>query len=386
MHLGFDAAPTVIATPSSPQRAAEVFASPQRFVARHGAGSDRLPRLRILARWDDSMGATIGDRIMAFSGVAGAVGGDTADLLLRRDLTEKIGQHRRIADMAPGDLDGPNFQRLFVDPEVDLTPDPPFWTAMFAGVPLAFALHLDDRVRTPGDDPHQLGRAAVGDIDRVPADVRIGEERTHGGGESAHQNAPFNRTRPMVSPAPPATASVATPISVFEVATLVVRLVSDIVAGIELVLEAVRVRREESEERERQWKELQRRRRLAKARKEREERRLSHLQRIVDPIRDRPPPEEDTGDLRRAGCIGGDRGPGGLDARRHRSQAAEAGSLGDEAAAVLLPVPAADAGAQVRRRRDASLPGAAVSAEGRPACPREREADPRLHRRADSPA
>lgn len=60
------------------------------------------------------------------------------------------------------------------------------------------------------------------------------------------------------------------------------RMISDIVAGIELVLEAIRVRREESEERERQWKELQRRRGLAKARKEREERRLSHLQRIVE--------------------------------------------------------------------------------------------------------
>lgn len=60
------------------------------------------------------------------------------------------------------------------------------------------------------------------------------------------------------------------------------RMVSDIVAGIELVLEAIRVRREESEERERQWKDLQRRRELAKARKEREERRFSHLQRIVE--------------------------------------------------------------------------------------------------------
>ena len=45
-----------------------------------------------------------------------------------------------------------------------------------------------------------------------------------GATEGAHQNAPLSRTRPMVSPAPPATASVATPISVFEVATLVVRL------------------------------------------------------------------------------------------------------------------------------------------------------------------
>ena len=60
------------------------------------------------------------------------------------------------------------------------------------------------------------------------------------------------------------------------------RMVSDIVAGIELILEAIRVGREESEERERQWKELQRRRALANARKEREERRFSHLQRIVE--------------------------------------------------------------------------------------------------------
>tara|TARA_R110000868_G_scaffold411283_2_gene702784 strand:+ start:65003 stop:66259 length:1257 start_codon:yes stop_codon:yes gene_type:complete len=59
------------------------------------------------------------------------------------------------------------------------------------------------------------------------------------------------------------------------------RMVPDIVAGIELVLETVRVRREESEERERRWQELQRRRKLAHARKEREEKRLVHLDRIV---------------------------------------------------------------------------------------------------------
>lgn len=60
------------------------------------------------------------------------------------------------------------------------------------------------------------------------------------------------------------------------------RMVPDIVAGIELVLEAIRVRREESEERERRWQELQRRRKLAHARKEREEKRLAHLQSIVE--------------------------------------------------------------------------------------------------------
>ncbi len=44
------------------------------------------------------------------------------------------------------------------------------------------------------------------------------------------------------------------------------RLVPDIVAGIELVLEFIRVRREEREDRERKWQELQRRRKLAHAR------------------------------------------------------------------------------------------------------------------------
>ena len=65
---------------------------------------------------------------------------------------------------------------------------------------------------------------AVSDVDRVPADVGIGEECANGGGESAHQNAAFRRTRPMVSPAPLATASTATPMRVLSVATVVQRL------------------------------------------------------------------------------------------------------------------------------------------------------------------
>jgi hypothetical protein len=81
-----------------------------------------------------------------------------------------------------------------------------------------------DRVCAPGDDAHENGRAAVGDVDRIPADVRIGEERADGGGEGVHQKAAFRRTRPMVSPAPLATASTATPIRVLSVATVVQRL------------------------------------------------------------------------------------------------------------------------------------------------------------------
>jgi hypothetical protein len=59
-------------------------------------------------------------------------------------------------------------------------------------------------------------------------------------------------------------------------------MVLDIVAGIAPILEAIRVRREESKERERQWRGLQRRPRPAKARKERQEMPPAHLQRVVD--------------------------------------------------------------------------------------------------------
>ena len=52
-------------------------------------------------------------------------------------------QNRCITDIACGDLDGPDLQCFLVDPEVNLAPDPSFCTAMLAGMPLAFTLHLD---------------------------------------------------------------------------------------------------------------------------------------------------------------------------------------------------------------------------------------------------
>ena len=101
----------------------------------------------------NGMGATIGDCTMAFSGIVGTVRGDAAYLLVRRELVEQIGQHRHIADVAPGDLDGPNLQRFLVEAEMDLAPDPPFPATMLAGVPLAFALHLDPEQRSRGLRP-----------------------------------------------------------------------------------------------------------------------------------------------------------------------------------------------------------------------------------------
>lgn len=91
------------------------------------------------------MGTALGDCVMAFPRIVGAVCRDAADLLVRRDLVEQIRQHRRVADVAPGDLDRPNLQCSLVNPEVDLAPDAAFRATVLACVPLAFALNLDAR-------------------------------------------------------------------------------------------------------------------------------------------------------------------------------------------------------------------------------------------------
>ncbi|QPM91185.1 hypothetical protein PSAL_024340 [Pseudooceanicola algae] len=89
------------------------------------------------------MRTAVGDSVVALARVIGTVGGDAADLLIRRDLAERVGQNRCVADMVPCDFNGSDFQCLLINPEKDLAPDPPLGTAMLAGVPLAFALDLD---------------------------------------------------------------------------------------------------------------------------------------------------------------------------------------------------------------------------------------------------
>ena len=69
------------------------------------------------------------------------------------DLAEKLRQHGGVADVAFGDFDSADFQRLLIDPEVDLAPDAAFGAAVLAGVPLALAFDLD-----PGAVDQQMQR------------------------------------------------------------------------------------------------------------------------------------------------------------------------------------------------------------------------------------
>ncbi len=80
---------------------------------------------------------------MAITGVIRPVSSHGRDLLMRRDLVQKLRQHGRVADARPGDLDGPYFQRLFIDAKMDLPPLPGAGSPVFAGHPFAFTFNLD---------------------------------------------------------------------------------------------------------------------------------------------------------------------------------------------------------------------------------------------------
>lgn len=60
-------------------------------LSRRGSRGDDLPRLRILSGRDDSVSSAVGNGIMAFESVIGAVGRDATDLLALRDLAEQDG-------------------------------------------------------------------------------------------------------------------------------------------------------------------------------------------------------------------------------------------------------------------------------------------------------
>ena len=121
----------------------------------------RLPRLGVLAGRDDGGGVSSGNCLVTLPGFIGAVCRHGTNLFVCRDLVEQVRQDGCIPNVAPGDLDGSNLQRLFVDADVYLAPDAPLGDTVFAGALLAFALGLD-----AGAVDEQVQRtlaAAIGD-------------------------------------------------------------------------------------------------------------------------------------------------------------------------------------------------------------------------------
>lgn len=74
-----------------------------------------------------------------------AVGGHRADVLSLRDLVQQVWQDRTVAVAAEGRLHCPNVGGGRVHGQMDLAPVASTLNAVLKGVPLALALHLDNR-------------------------------------------------------------------------------------------------------------------------------------------------------------------------------------------------------------------------------------------------
>lgn len=96
------------------------------------------------------------DGLVAGFRVVGPIAADAGDVFVRRYLPEQSRQHRRIADAVVRDLNGPDFQRYCINPQMHLAPLAPIVGTVFLGFPFTFAQHLDV---SAVDQQRQVGRA-----------------------------------------------------------------------------------------------------------------------------------------------------------------------------------------------------------------------------------
>jgi hypothetical protein len=85
------------------------------------------------------------NRIVTFTCVVCSVGCNAAEFLVRWDLVEQIWQNGRIPDTAACDLNCSYLLCLFINPNMYLTPQAAFGTAVLAGVPFSLAFSFDAR-------------------------------------------------------------------------------------------------------------------------------------------------------------------------------------------------------------------------------------------------
>ena len=81
---------------------------------------------------------------MALVRVVGPISGDAGDLVVGGDLAQEFGQQGVVANVTAtgSELDGPNLQYVFVDPEMDRGRNAAHETAMLAGGSLTLPLDL----------------------------------------------------------------------------------------------------------------------------------------------------------------------------------------------------------------------------------------------------
>ena len=162
VHLGLDTTASVVAAPPPPDRSADVSDGAQGLVSPWDTGTVFHPWLGVAPGRDDCVGAAGGDGVAADATVIGAVRGHQGDRLALGDLRRQAGQHRRVADAAPDDLDGPDLERRLVHGQMDLAPHASPRPAVLARMPLAFTAGLD--ARAVDEQVQRPTRAPVGEL------------------------------------------------------------------------------------------------------------------------------------------------------------------------------------------------------------------------------
>ena len=165
MHLGFDAAPAAVSTPFPPECLAQIFRCAERVVLGDRTGGAWLPRPGISKRRNDCGGTAFSDSITASTRVVCPICVLVANLKIAQELVEKLRSHRSIPGIASGDLDHSDFQRMFVDTNVDLAPDASFRAAMLASIPFAFPFYLD--AGAIDQEVQRTLRAEIRNVDRT---------------------------------------------------------------------------------------------------------------------------------------------------------------------------------------------------------------------------
>lgn len=128
-----------------------------------GSRAILFPRAAVFADRDDRDGLPLDDGGVAPARVVGAVGGYRADLLVRRDLAEQVGEHGAVAVPAGGEFHGADVGCGWVHGQMHLAPLATALRAMLARLPFAVAEELD-----PGAVDQQVQRAicaAIGNLD-----------------------------------------------------------------------------------------------------------------------------------------------------------------------------------------------------------------------------
>ena len=104
------------------------------------------------------MDATLGNGAVALARAVCATGGDAGNFLIGEGLVKQYRQHRRMSDVASGDLNDSDLECVLIDPKVDLALYAALGPAILTCIPHSFAFDVearavDQEVRRPLEPP-----------------------------------------------------------------------------------------------------------------------------------------------------------------------------------------------------------------------------------------